>query len=81
MAGRVDLLLRAQLWACGVAGTPPKASNSSAEPAAEVYSRWMAKPEEVLARLAAGFLELQRRRHQVPERPDRKYAAVAAHAS
>jgi SAM-dependent methyltransferase len=42
--------------------------------------RW---PVDVLAEhlRAAGFVELQRRRHQVPERPDRKYAAVAARAS
>ncbi|GAA1436879.1 class I SAM-dependent methyltransferase [Microlunatus lacustris] len=31
--------------------------------------------------LAAGFVEEQRRQHQVPERPDRMYAAVAARAS
>lgn len=30
---------------------------------------------------AAGFVELQRCRHQVAERPDRRYAAVAARAS
>lgn len=30
---------------------------------------------------AAGFVELQRRRHQFPERADRKYATVAARAS
>ena len=30
---------------------------------------------------AAGLAELQRRRHQLPERPDRKYAAVAARAA
>ena len=30
---------------------------------------------------AAGFVEVQRRQHQVAERPDRKYAAVAARAS
>lgn len=29
----------------------------------------------------AGFTELQRLQHQVPERPDRKYAAIAAHVS
>jgi SAM-dependent methyltransferase len=42
--------------------------------------RW---PVNVFAEhlLAAGFVELQRRQHQVPERPDRKYAAVAARAS
>jgi SAM-dependent methyltransferase len=42
--------------------------------------RW---PVDVIAeRLrAAGFTELQRHRHQVAERPDRKYAAVAARAS
>jgi SAM-dependent methyltransferase len=42
--------------------------------------RW---PVDVFAEhlLAAGFVELQRRRHQVPERPDRKYAAVAVRAS
>jgi SAM-dependent methyltransferase len=41
--------------------------------------RW---PVDVFAEhlSAAGFVELQRRRHQVPERPDRKYAAIAAHA-
>ena len=42
--------------------------------------RW---PVDVLAGhlSAAGFVELQRRLHQVPERPDRKYAAIAACAS
>jgi SAM-dependent methyltransferase len=42
--------------------------------------RW---PVDVFAeRLsAAGFVERQRRRHRVPERPDRMYAAVAARAS
>ena len=42
--------------------------------------RW---PVDVLAdRLAtAGFVELQRRRHQVPDRPDRRYAALVARAS
>jgi SAM-dependent methyltransferase len=29
---------------------------------------------------AAGFVELERRQHQLPERPDRRYAAVAARA-
>jgi SAM-dependent methyltransferase len=29
---------------------------------------------------AAGLVELQRRRHHIPERPDRKYAAIAARA-
>ncbi|MEJ2870654.1 class I SAM-dependent methyltransferase [Actinomycetospora sp. OC33-EN08] len=28
----------------------------------------------------AGFIELERRQHQVPERPDRRYAATAARA-
>lgn len=39
--------------------------------------RW---PVDVLAgRLSrAGFVELDRRRHQVPARPDRRYAAIAA---
>jgi SAM-dependent methyltransferase len=42
--------------------------------------RW---PVDVLAEhlSAAGFVELQRRQHQLPERPDRKYAAIAARAS
>jgi SAM-dependent methyltransferase len=42
--------------------------------------RW---PVDVLAEhlSTAGFVELQRRRHQVPDRPDRRYAAVAARAS
>jgi len=42
--------------------------------------RW---PVDVFAErlLAAGFVELQRRRHQVSSRPDRTYAAVAARAS
>jgi len=42
--------------------------------------RW---PVDVFAEhlVAAGFIELQRLRHQFPERPDRKYAAVAARAS
>ena len=42
--------------------------------------RW---PIEVFVEhlLAAGFVESQRHLHQVPERPDRKYAAVAARAS
>lgn len=41
--------------------------------------RW---PVDVFAeRLrAAGFVELERRQHQVPERPDRRYAAIAARA-
>ena len=41
--------------------------------------RW---PVDVfVGRLAdAGFAELERRRHQVPQRPDRRYAAVAARA-
>jgi SAM-dependent methyltransferase len=41
--------------------------------------RW---PVDVLVEhlSAAGFVELERRRHQVPERPDRKYAAVAVRA-
>lgn len=30
---------------------------------------------------AAGFVEVQRRQHQITERPNRKYAAVAARAS
>lgn len=34
------------------------ASNSSAEPAAEVYSRWVSNPGEVLARLAADLVEV-----------------------
>jgi SAM-dependent methyltransferase len=39
--------------------------------------RW---PADVFAKhlTAAGFSELQRVRHQFPERPDRKYAAIAA---
>jgi len=42
--------------------------------------RW---PADVLAGhlFAAGFVELKRRQHQVPERPDRTYAAIAARAS
>lgn len=42
--------------------------------------RW---PADAFAdRLAkAGFTEVQRVQHQLPERPDRKYAAIAAHAS
>ena len=41
--------------------------------------RW---PVDVFAErlAAAGFVELERRQHQVPERPDRRYAAVAARA-
>ncbi len=41
--------------------------------------RW---PVDVFAKhlAEAGFSELQRLRHQVPERPDRKYAAIAARA-
>ena len=31
--------------------------------------------------VAAGFVELHRRRHELPARPDRKYAAVAARAA
>jgi SAM-dependent methyltransferase len=31
--------------------------------------------------VTAGFVELQRRSHQIQERPDRRYAAVAARAS
>jgi SAM-dependent methyltransferase len=42
--------------------------------------RW---PVDVFAQhlTRAGFTELQRRRHQFPERPDRKYAVIAARAS
>jgi len=42
--------------------------------------RW---PVEVLVEhlAAVGFVELERRQHQLPERPDRRYAAVAARAS
>lgn len=42
--------------------------------------RW---PVDVFsARLArAGFAEVERLRRQVPERPDRRYAAIAAHAT
>jgi len=42
--------------------------------------RW---PLDVFAEhlLAAGFVERQRRQHQLPERPDRRYAAIAARAS
>ena len=42
--------------------------------------RW---PVDVFAEhlVEAGFDELQRVQHQVPERPDRKYAAIAARAS
>ncbi len=42
--------------------------------------RW---PVDVFAQhlTEAGFTELQRLRHQLPERPDRKYAAIAARAS
>ena len=29
---------------------------------------------------AAGFVELERRQHQVQDRPDRRYAAIAARA-
>ncbi|GID28844.1 hypothetical protein Abr02nite_38270 [Paractinoplanes brasiliensis] len=37
--------------------------------------------DEFAARLTrAGFTELERRQHQFPERPDRKYAAIAARA-
>jgi SAM-dependent methyltransferase len=41
--------------------------------------RW---PAEVFAErlTAAGFTEVQRLQHQSPERPDRKYAAMAAYA-
>ena len=41
--------------------------------------RW---PVDVMAEhlLAAGFVELQRHQHQIAERPDRRYAAVAARA-
>lgn len=39
-------------------------------------------PVDVLAEhlSAAGFVELQRRQHHAPDRPDRRYAAVAARA-
>jgi SAM-dependent methyltransferase len=42
--------------------------------------RW---PVDVLSRhlAEAGFTELQRLQHQLPGRPDRKYAAIAARAS
>lgn len=42
--------------------------------------RW---PADVLSdRLeAAGLLEVERLRHEVPERPDRKYAALVARVS
>jgi SAM-dependent methyltransferase len=42
--------------------------------------RW---PVDVLSQhlAKAGFTEIQRLQHQVPERPDRKYAAIAARAS
>ena len=42
--------------------------------------RW---PVDVFAEhlSAAGFVELERRQHQVPERTDRRYAAVVARAS
>jgi SAM-dependent methyltransferase len=42
--------------------------------------RW---PVDVLVEClsAAGFIELERRRHQVSQRPDRRYAAVAARAT
>lgn len=42
--------------------------------------RW---PADLLAELMtrAGFTELERVRHQVAERPDRKFAAIAARAS
>ena len=42
--------------------------------------RW---PVDVLAQhlAEAGFTEVQRVQHQLPERPDRKYAAIAARAS
>jgi SAM-dependent methyltransferase len=42
--------------------------------------RW---PADVLAEhlVTAGFVELQRRQHQLAGRPDRKYAAIAARAS
>jgi hypothetical protein len=41
--------------------------------------RW---PVDVLVEhlTAAGFVEQERRQHQRPERPDRRYAAVAARA-
>ena len=38
----------------------------------EVFSQHLAR---------AGFVEIQRLRHQLQERPDRKYAAIAARAS
>jgi hypothetical protein len=42
--------------------------------------RW---PVDVFAQhlTRAGFTELQRLEQQVPERPDRRYAAIAARAS
>jgi SAM-dependent methyltransferase len=42
--------------------------------------RW---PVDILAEhlAQAGFIEVQRVQHQIPERPDRKYAAIAAQAS
>jgi len=42
--------------------------------------RW---PVDVLVErlAAAGLVEVERRRHQVPARPDRRYAAVAARAT
>jgi hypothetical protein len=42
--------------------------------------RW---PVDTFSRhlVEAGFTEVQRRRHQYPDRPDRKYAAIAARAS
>jgi hypothetical protein len=42
--------------------------------------RW---PVDVFSRhlAGAGFTELQRLQHQVPGRPDRRYAAIAARAS
>lgn len=42
--------------------------------------RW---PVDVFAEhlLAAGFVELERRQHRLPDRPDRRYAAVAARAA
>ena len=48
----------------------------------KVYTAYRWPVGEFSARLAkAGFTELQRVRQQFPERPDRKYAAIAATAA
>ena len=48
----------------------------------KVYTAYRWPADEFSARLTkAGFTELQRVRQQFPERPDRKYAAIAATAA